>query len=70
MQDTNPDNAPAWQLEAAQFEIAKLRRLIIWLSRTYGDNDPNFHYHTFNGNELPENKELYQTWMAVVRGQG
>jgi len=52
-----------------QQEIERLKRLIRWLARTYGDNDPTFHYQTFSGNPLPENVELMETWTKVVRNK-
>jgi len=56
-------------IEAALQKIARLERLILWLAKTYGDNNPHFHYQTFNGNPLPENVELMETWNQVVRSK-
>jgi hypothetical protein len=37
------------------------------LAKAYGDNNPVWNYETLNGNELPENKELAETWYKIVR---
>jgi len=50
-------------------KIERYERLIRWLAKTYGDNDPTFHFVSIYGNELNENKELYETWMEVVRNE-
>jgi hypothetical protein len=49
--------------------INRLEKLIRWLARSYGDNEPVWHFQTFSGNELPDNIELADTWRRVVRGE-
>ena len=48
---------------------ARYGRQIRWLARTYGDNDPMFHFTDFYGHELTANIELATTWKEVVRGR-
>lgn len=48
---------------------ARYGRLIRWLSRSYGDNDPIFPYNDLYGHELAANIELADTWIEVVRGR-
>lgn len=56
-------------MQAAALEaIVDLNKLILWLSKTYNDNDPIFPFYGLDGELLQENVNLYRTWCLVVRG--
>jgi hypothetical protein len=48
--------------------VADRNQLILWLSKTYNDNDPIFPFYGLDGELLEENLRLYRTWLVVVRG--
>ena len=48
--------------------VADRNALILWLSKTYNDNDPTFPFYGLDGELLEENLRLYRTWLVVVRG--
>lgn len=48
----------------------RLKKLILWLARAYDQNDPIWQYQDpRTGQELPENRELAETWFEVVRNK-
>lgn len=56
-------------MQAAALEaIVDRDKLILWLSKTYNDNDPIFPFYGLDGELLQENVNLYRTWCLVVRG--
>jgi hypothetical protein len=56
-------------MQAAALEaIVDRDKLILWLSKTYNDNDPTFPFYGLDGELLQENVTLYRTWCLVVRG--
>lgn len=54
-------------IDAALQKIARLERLILWLAKAYGDNNPQWNYQNLRGHDLSENRELAATWYRVVR---
>ena len=57
------------ELDKMAHRVARYARLIRWLARSYGENDPLFHFSDFYGHPLPANVELAATWSEVVRGR-
>ena len=54
--------------ETMQGWIDDRNQLILWLSKTYNDNDPTFPFFGLDGERLEESIRNYRTWCIVVRG--
>ena len=49
-------------------QVERLTRVVRWLSKSYGENDPIFSFTAQSGTELAANVELATTWYDVIRG--
>jgi len=55
------------ECEVIRQKLLDAERLILWMARTYNDNDPIFMFVNQYGQELPENRNLFRTWQRIVR---
>jgi hypothetical protein len=54
------------QLDAVCNYVLRLQSLVRWFDLTYGDNVPIWQTHTLDGQELPDNVELTETYRGVI----